>query len=44
MSNYKIKFSRHSLKDIEETVNYYNEQLWGLGNKFLLDFAGSIKQ
>jgi hypothetical protein len=38
MKKYTIKFTTQSLNDIEEAVNYYNEQLWGLGNKFLLDF------
>jgi ParE toxin of type II toxin-antitoxin system, parDE len=37
MKKYAIKFTTQSLDDIEEAVNYYNEQLWGLGNKFLLD-------
>lgn len=37
MKQYLLQFSPSSLKDIEKTVNYYNEQSWGLGNKFLLD-------
>ena len=37
MKQYTIKFVPQSLEDIEEAVDYYNEQLWGLGNKFLLD-------
>jgi hypothetical protein len=38
MKKYTINFTTQSLNDIEEAVNYYNEQLLGLGNKFLLDF------
>jgi hypothetical protein len=37
MKSYTILFSPQSLTDIEEAVNYYNEQLWGLGNKFIAD-------
>lgn len=43
MKEYKIFFAQQSLTDIEEAVNYYNEQVWGLGNKFLTDFNKAYK-
>jgi uncharacterized protein (DUF1697 family) len=38
MKKHTIKFAPQSLEDIAEAVEYYNEQRFGLGNKFLLDF------
>ena len=43
MTKYIIQFSARSLIDIEEAVNYYNGQAWGLGNKFLSDIEMVFK-
>jgi plasmid stabilization system protein ParE len=37
MKQYKWDLSLLASKDIEEAVNYYNENAYGLGNKFLSD-------
>jgi len=37
MKKYKIVFSPKAITDIEEAVIYYNQQLWGSGNRFLFD-------
>ena len=37
MKKYKIVFSPKAITDIEEAINYYNQQLLGLGNKFISD-------
>ena len=35
MKKYKIVFSPKAITDIEEAISYYNQQLLGLGNKFI---------
>lgn len=43
MTKYEIRYSPHSLLDLEEAVNYYNEISAGLGNKFLDDYQRIFK-
>jgi len=43
MKKFTIQFSRQSLIDIEEAIGFYNEQQWGLGNKFHTDFEKTYK-
>ena len=37
MSNYKIVFSSHALKDMKEAKQWYNAQQKGLGNRLVQD-------
>lgn len=43
MKKYQLIFSPWVQNDTEDTVNYYNGQLWGLGNKFLTDLESTYK-
>jgi hypothetical protein len=43
MKKYKIEFSPQALSDTEDAVNFYNQQLWGLGNKFISDLESTYK-
>ena len=43
MIRFTVQFSKQSLIDIEEAMGYYNEQQWGLGNKFHTDFEKTYK-
>jgi len=43
MKNLTVLFTPQALTDIEEAVDYYNLQVYGLGNKFLSDFESAYK-
>ena len=42
MKKYKIVFSENALRDIEETVIYYNEQQKNLGKKFAIEVQSTL--
>ncbi len=42
MKKYTLVYFPGSLQDIEDAVDYYNQQQGGLGNRFILDVEKTI--
>ena len=43
-STYKLKFAPEVFNEIKQSVNYYNNLSYGLGNRFKQNFLDAIKK
>ncbi len=44
MIKFQLFINRFAENDLENSINYYEEQKYGLGNKFLLELKETIKR